>query len=385
VIGPSAIARFRSNVNEDKSARYHRLKRRAAGSSVALNAVLLALLLASGGSVRLRDVAIRASGAEADAAGTIFIYVFLLVSIQVLLALPLAIYDGFLLERRYGLSTESRGEFVRDYLKAALVNMVLALAATEIVYASMREWPRAWWLASSSAFACGIALLAGLAPIVLLPLFYRFRPLDRQDLQDRLKTLSQRAGVRVLGVYEWGLGAKTRRANAALVGSGRTRRVLVSDTLLAEYSDDEIEVILAHELGHHAHRDMLTGLVVEAALIASALGLSALAVSLLWRPFALLRPSDVAGLPLVVLVGGALMLCATPVLNLLSRYHERRADRYALALTARPAAFVSAMRRLGTQNLAETNPSRLALWLFHSHPPVEQRISAAREFSRDSV
>jgi STE24 endopeptidase len=263
--------------------------------------------------------------------------------------------------------------------------MVLALAAAEIVYASMRQWPRAWWLASSSAFACGIVLLAGLAPIVLLPLFYRFRPLDRQDLQDRLKTLSQRAGVRVLGVYEWGLGAKTRRANAALVGSGRTRRVLVSDTLLAEYSDDEIEVILAHELGHHAHRDMLTGLVVEAALIASALGLSALALSLLWRPLALLRPSDVAGLPLVVLVGGALMLCATPVLNLLSRHHERRADRYALALTAHPAAFVSAMRRLGTQNLAETNPSRLALWLFHSHPPVEQRISAAREFSRDSV
>ena len=372
-------------MNEDKSVRYHRLKRRAVGFGVALNAGLLALLLESGGSARLRDLAIRASGAEADAAGTIAIYVFLLVSIQVLLALPLAFYDGFLLERRYGLSSESRGEFVRDYLKAALVNMVLALAAAEILYASMREWPRGWWLASSSAFACGIALLAGLAPIVLLPLFYRFRPLDRQDLQDRLRTLSERAGVRVLGVYEWGLGAKTRRANAALVGSGRTRRVLVSDTLLAEYSDDEIEVILAHELGHHAHRDMLTGLVVEAALIAAALGLSALALSLLWRPLALLGPSDVAGLPLVVLVGGALMLCAIPVLNLLSRHHERRADRYALALTARPAAFVSAMRRLGTQNLAETNPSRLALWLFHSHPPVEQRISAAREFSRDSA
>ena len=221
-------------MNEDKSARYHRLKRRAAGFSVALNAVLLALLLESGGSARLRDLAIRASGVEADAAGTIAIYAFLLVFIQVLLALPLAFYDGFLLERRYGLSSESRAEFVRDYLKAALVNMVLALAAAEIVYASMRQWPRAWWLASSSAFACGIVLLAGLAPIVLLPLFYRFRPLDRQDLQDRLKTLSQRAGVRVLGVYEWGLGAKTRRANAALVGSGRTRRVLVSDTLLAE-------------------------------------------------------------------------------------------------------------------------------------------------------
>jgi STE24 endopeptidase len=161
--------------------------------------------------------------------------------------------------------------------------------------------------------------------------------------------------------------------------------VLVSDTLLAEYSDDEIEVILAHELGHHAHRDMFTGLVVEAGLIATSLGLSAVALHVLWRPLKLAGPSDVAGLPLLVLAGGALMLCATPVLNLISRHHERRADRYALALTERPAAFVSAMRRLGTQNLAEPNPSRMALWLFHSHPPVDQRIAAARAFSSDGV
>ena len=154
----------------------------------------------------------------------------------------------------------------------------------------------------------------------------------------------------------------------------------MSDTLLAEYSDDEIEVILAHELGHHAHRDLFTALVVEGVLIVSSLGLSALALRALWRPLALARPSDVAGLPLLVLAGGALMLCATPAVNLLSRHHERRADRYALALTARPAAFVSAIRRLGAQNLAETNPSRWSLWLFHSHPPVDQRISAAQEF-----
>jgi Zn-dependent protease with chaperone function len=370
-------------LNEDKAARYHRLKRRAAVLTVALNATLLALVLESGASAWLRDLAMHAAGAGSDAPATVAIFVVLLAVTQSAVSLPLTFYDGFLLEQRYGLSSESRGDFIRDHLKAALVNIGFALAGAEVVYAAMRAWPRAWWLASSSAIACGIALLAGLAPVVLLPLFYRFRPLDRDDLQERLTALSHRAGVRVLGVYEWGLGAKTRRANAALVGSGRTRRVLVSDTLLAEYSDDEIEVILAHELGHHAHRDMLKALLVEAALIVSALGLSALALHLLWRPLALVRPSDVAGLPLLILAAGALMLCATPILNLLSRHHERRADHYALELTARPAAFVSAMRRLGTQNLAETNPSRLALWLFHSHPPVEQRISAAREFSRD--
>jgi STE24 endopeptidase len=367
-------------VNEDKASHYHRLKRRATVLAVAINGALLALLLGSGGSERLRDLALLATRAEPDANSTVAIYVVLLAAIQALVTLPVAFYDGFLLERRYGLSSESRGEFIRDHLKAVLINIGLAVTGAEIVYAAMRLWPRAWWIASSSVLAAGVALLAGLAPVLLLPLFYRFRPLDRRELQERLTALSRRAGVRVLGVYEWGLGAKTRRANAALVGSFRTRRVLVSDTLLAEYSDDEIEVILAHELGHHAHRDIFTGLVVEAALITTSLAASALALHVMWRPLELTSPSDVAGLPLLLIAAGALILCATPALNLLSRHHERRADRYALELTERPAAFVSAMRRLGTQNLAETNPSRMALWLFHSHPPVDQRISFARDF-----
>jgi STE24 endopeptidase len=248
----------------------------------------------------------------------------------------------------------------------------------------MRAWPHWWWVIAAAVLACGMFLLARLAPVALFPLFYSFKPLARHALQERLRDLLWRAGVRVLGVYEWGLGAESRRANAALVGSGRTRRVLVSDTLLAGYSDDEIEAILAHELGHHAHGHVRTGLVVQGALLAASLGLAALALERLWKPLGLVRPSDVAGLPVILLTGGAFMLCARPAVNMLSRHHERRADRYALALTQRPAAFVSAVRRLGVQNLAETNPTTLALWLFHSHPPVEERISAAREYASRS-
>ncbi len=365
-------------MNEDKASRYHRAKRRVTLLATAAAAAVLALLLVSGGSARLRDVSVIATASEPDAGSTVAVYVLLLSLVQALLTLPLAFYDDYLIERRYGLSSESRGEFMRDHVKAALLNIVLALAGAEVVYTAMRAWPRGWWIASSAVLACGLVLLAILAPVMLFPLFYRFRPLAREALQDRLTTLSRRAGVRVLGVYEWGLGAKTRRANAALVGSGRTRRMLVSDTLLADYSDDEIEAILAHELGHHVHRDMSAALVVQAALILTSLGLSAVALRVLWRPLGLLGPSDVAGLPVLLLTGGALVLCSTPVVNLLSRHHERRADRYALALTERPAAFVSAIRRLGVQNLADTNPSGFALW-FHSHPPVAQRISAARE------
>ena len=367
-------------VNEDKAARYHRLKRRAAALGIVLNAGLLALLLGSGGSVRLRDLAVRLTGAQPDGASAVAIYVGALAVLQAVAMLPLAWYDDFVLEHRFGLSTESAGVFIRDHVKAVLVNVALVLGAAEIVFAAIRMRPGGWWMVAAGALTLGMALIAGLAPVLLFPLFYRFKRLDRRELHDRLAALSQRAGVRVLGVYEWGLGDKSRRANAALVGSWRTRRVLVSDTLLADYTDDEIEVILAHELGHHAHRDLLTRLALEAVLLTAALAVAAQVVDAAWQPLGLTAPSDVAGVPLLVLGAGVVMLAATPLVNGISRHHERRADRYALSLTERPAAFVSALRRLGTQNLAETNPPRMALWLFHRHPPLEQRISDARDF-----
>jgi STE24 endopeptidase len=222
--------------------------------------------------------------------------------------------------------------------------------------------------------------MAKLAPVVLLPLFYRFTPLDRESLRGRLIALSQRAGVPALGVYEWALGEKTRRANAALVGTGRTRRIIVSDTLLAAYSDDEIEVILAHEIGHHVHRDIFVALTVESVLLVVAFYAAAVALATAWQPLGFYGPGDIAALPLLVLAGGLLTLVMTPLINALSRRNERRADKFALTLTRQPAAFISAMKRLGTQNLAEERPSRAVLWLFHTHPPIEQRIDAARGF-----
>src|SRR5262249_34560255 len=144
--------------------------------------------------------------------------------------------------------------------------------------------------------------------------------------------------------------------------------------------DDEIEVILAHELGHHAHRDIRHGLLIESVIVLAAFAAAATALQLFWQPLALQSPADVAGLPLLMLAGGIVMLLATPFVNARSRRNEHRADRFALELTERPDAFVSAMRRLAAQNLAEARPSAATLWLFHTHPPFEQRIEAARTF-----
>jgi STE24 endopeptidase len=369
-------------MNEDKASRYHRLKRRSAVLSWLVTAAVLAGFLFSGASPTVADRARHVVGVQPGdySFRVVAIYVAILAIVHEFVAFPLALYRGFVLERRYGLSFEPLGAWLRDHAKGSALGAGFGLAGAEVVYATLHAAPSSWWLLSAAVFVAVLLIMAKVAPLVVLPLFYKFRPLARETLRHRLVALSERAGVPVLGVYEWGLGDKTRRANAALVGTGATRRIIVSDTLLAEYSDDEIEVILAHELAHHVHRDILTGLAAEALLLLVAFFASATALSLCWAPLGLSVPNDVAALPLLLLAGGAVPLAATPCVNALSRWYERRADRYALALTRQPGAFISAMKRLAAQNLAEERPSRAVLWLFHTHPPIEQRIEAARTF-----
>lgn len=347
-------------MNETKSARYHRTKRRAGLVQLVWGAALLGAMLWMRPSLPLT------------------LYVLLLAVLHEVVALPLVFYSTFVLERRYELSTEPFGTWVKDHLKAFAIATSFGLAAAHGVYALIRWLPVWWWLAAAVVGTAVTILLARLAPVVLLPLFYRFAPLERPALTERLVALSARAAVPVLGVYEWALGAKTKRANAALVGSGPTRRILLSDTLLADYTDDEIEVILAHELAHHVHHDISKGLAMEFVVLLTAFYAASEALRAVGARLGLSSLEDVAGLPIVILVIGAVSLGSTPVLYALSRMNERRADRFALSLTKRPDAFISAMRRLGSQNLAEENPSRATVWMFHTHPPIEERITAAR-------
>jgi STE24 endopeptidase len=257
------------------------------------------------------------------------------------------------------------------------ITTALAVGAAEIVVACARGAGVWWWLVAAGVFAAAGILLTNLAPLVIFPLFYRFTPLAREGLRDRLLALSAKAGVRVLGAFEWELGSRTRRANAALVGLGATRRILLADTLLEAYSDDEIEVVLAHELAHHVHHDIRTGLAFESLVVVAGLGAADVTVRLLAPRTGVTGPDEPAALPLVALAAAVISVLLLPLANALSRRNERRADRFALALTKHPAAFISAIRRLGAQNLAEEHPSRLTYHLFHTHPTVEERVRAA--------
>ena len=371
-------------MNEDKATRYHRLKRYVSVLGFGWAALLLVGLSVSGGSVALRSVAEstarRMTGDVWLAGTTVLVYVAFLSLLNEVVSLPLGLYSGHLVERRYGLSNESLGRWMVDEAKSFAIGLLFSWGGATLVYALIRVSPERWWLSAGALFAFLIVGLTNLAPVLLLPLFYTVKPLDQGALRRRLLSLAERAGARVLGVYEWGLSEKTKKANAALAGLGRTRRILVSDTMLAEYSDEEIEVVLAHELAHHVHGDIWKGIVFESALVLAGCYLSARALSSLSTWLGLREVADPAGLPLLLVAAGGVSLVMVPVAHALSRAYERRADRFALNLTKNPGAFISAMRRLGAQNLAEEDPSQLVQWLFYSHPPIRERIASAQAF-----
>jgi STE24 endopeptidase len=373
--------------NEDKATRYHRLKRRTEIASTCAAGALLLGLLFSGAASYLREVAsfLGMHVLFFEEPATVAVVALLLILLLFAVELPFAFFQGFVLEHRYGLSNETRGQWLRDQAKGLLLSVLFGVAGASLVYWSIRTVPEWWWAVSAAILAAVTVALVQLAPVLLLPLFYSFKPLERPELVDRLTRLAAQARTRVAGVYEWALSAHTKKANAALTGMGRTRRILLSDTLLADYSDDEIEVVLAHELSHHVHHDLWRGVALQSALLFVGFFIAARALSGLADAIELRGLDDPAGLPLLMLVGGACSLLFLPLANAMSRAHERRADRYALDTTRHPAAFISAMKRLAQQNLAEESPSRLVQWLFYSHPPIRERIDAARRWSATSA
>ena len=363
-----------------ESRRYNRIHRRLSLIDLGLGFALLIVLLAAGWSAHLRDWAYH--GARQNYVLALFFYVGMLSVASKLLSLPLDFF-GFRLEHRFHLSNQSAGSWAWDEVKSWLVTLILGAILAEIVYLAIRRAPDHWWLIAWGIFIFLTVIFAQLAPVLLFPLFYKFKPLENDELKQRLVRLSERAGARVRGVYEWKLSEKSKKANAALTGLGNTRRIILADTLLKDYSADEIESILAHELGHHVHRHMLKGILVQIGI--SFLGFWLASVALNWAIYdrhLFQQLGDFADLPLLVLVSSAISLLLLPAMNAWSRHNERQADRYCWQSTPSVEPFITSMTRLADQNLAEREPSRLVEVFFHSHPPIPKRIRAAQEYAR---
>ena len=296
-----------------------------------------------------------------------------------LLTLPLAWLGGFWLPRRYGLLHQPFGRWLLDAVKAALLAGGLGLLAAVVVYGLMRVTPW-WWLWGAAVFLAGYTFLALVAPIWLVPLFYRLTPLPDGPLKSRLLALAGRVGVPVTGIWVVDQSRKSRTANAAVTGLGRTRRILLFDTLLNEFTPDEVEAVVAHELAHQLHGDARRGVLVQGALTLVTFRVADGALRVGAGLLGLEGPADIAGLPLFGLVLLGVSLGALPVANGWSRHVERQADRFALETIPDPGAFIGAMVRLATLNLAELDPHHLEEFFFYSHPAIGRRIAHARQF-----
>ncbi len=344
-----------------------------------LSAVALLLVIGLGLNVWLKQAILAITG-EIGIATFLFFAVGLL-GYQLLFS-PLSYYSGFVLPHRYGLATQPLRGWLADQLKGILLGLVLGGIVIEVIYLVLRAAPQTWWLWASAFMILFSVVLTNLAPVLLLPLFYKFKPLDDPALVDRLTALAARAHTRVRGVYTMMLSEKTTAANAALMGLGNTRRIVLGDTLYSHYTPDEIETILAHELGHQVHHDIVYGLFAQSA--ATLAGFFVADLLLTWGVAQLGYEgvADLAAMPLFALALGVFGLITLPLENGFSRWRERLADEYSLESTRNAPAFISAMEKLANQNLAELDPEPWVEWLLYDHPPIGRRLKMGQEFGR---
>lgn len=376
----TAASPIPAQADSPEAQRYNRIKRWLGIADFAVGFGLLIVLLLTGWTGDLRDFAYRISQQYYTVA--LVLYVIMLMLLAKVIGIGLEYY-GYRLERNYHLSNQKLPSWLWDQVKGLLVSVILAAIVAIVLYSILREFAQHWWLICWVVFLGLFVLMAQIAPVILFPIFYKFEPLQNEDLKTRLVRLSERAGTRVRGVYKWHLSEKSNKANAALTGLGSTRRIILADTLLDNYSPEEIEAVLAHELGHHVHRHILKSIGVQAAvtLVGFWAANSVLHIAVdRWHMFETL--SDFANMPLLVLVATVLSLLLMPALNGYSRFNERQADRYAFRSISTVTPFISSMNKLASQNLAERTPSRLVEWLFHSHPAISRRVQAAEAWNR---
>ncbi len=295
-------------------------------------------------------------------------------------SLPLAFFSGYVVEHRFGLSRLSLGRWIIKYLKLNALGLVFGAATFAGLYWLIWLTGSWWWLvAAAAAFVLSI-LLGQLVPVLIVPLFYRVERLEDDTLAPRLDRIAEGTGLEIEGVYRLDLSAETVKANAMLAGLGRTRRVLLGDTLLSKFTPEEIEVIFGHEVGHHVFRH-IPKLIAFGALY-SLIGFwlaDRLLMAYVHRfdPALTRAEMPVWTLPLLMLLITLFSLVMEPLRNAVSRHFERQCDRYALERTGHREAYRSAFHKLAKLNKDDPDPHPLEVFWLHSHPPISERLAMA--------
>lgn len=359
---------------QQQARQYSKLTRRLLFIELGIGIALLLVLLLSGASAKLAEFLVFPLPLSAA-----LYFLILAFGLGIMMA-PLGYYQDFVLPHRFGLSHQKLASWLADRTKALALGLLLSVCLIIAAYWLIEFLPSLWWLAAWVIVLLVSLVLTLLAPTILISLFFKSEPLPDGELKQRLACLAQRAGIDIKDIFTINLSSKSTTANAMLGGFGKTRRIILSDTMLKEYSPEEIEVALAHELGHHLHHDIARLFWVQAMAFLLAFYLANLALEGGVALFPYQAIGDIAGLPWLLMVLLALFLILRLPLNWYSRRIELAADKSALELSDNPEGFINLMTKLTDQNLSEAEPVHWERVLFRDHPSYNERVKLAHEY-----
>jgi STE24 endopeptidase len=369
-----------SDHQQQRAKRYENIHHGLFVGETVFTAVLLLVFLLSGASCALADWAGRISGNPWLATAAFGV---VLVVLTKLVFLPVNWFGGYYLEHRFELSNETLAGWLWDQVKSLGLGLVLGVVALDVVYFLLRVTGDWWWVAVGGFFLLFGVVVSALFPVLILPLFYKLTPLENESLRRRLTMLAQQVGAKVIGVYRMNLSEKTKKVNAAFAGLGATKRIILGDTLLDRFAEDEIEVVMAHEMAHYKHGDIAKMIGWGTMTTCVGLKVTATLLQTLLPQCGFARVSELGAFPLLALCLSGFSLLVLPVNNAFTRWREREADRVALELTGNRDGFIRAMRKLGEQNLADLAPNPVVEFLLYDHPSLARRIAWAEQWRHD--
>ncbi|MEK9139161.1 MAG: M48 family metallopeptidase [Bacteroidota bacterium] len=354
-----------------KAKTYNRIKLTTGIASAVLSFVVLLLLVVNGTT---KDLEAWAYSVASNSYVALLLFSVALGLVQSAVTLPLGFYSGFYIEHKFNLSNQTIWRWVWERLKGMLVGLPIGVGVLLLLYYCLNEYGTIWWLPVSVGLTFLSVGLARIAPVVILPLFYKLTPLENNSLKERILNLCASAGVKIEGIFSFNLSKNTKKANAAFTGIGRAKRIILGDTLLMDFTEDEIETVFAHELGHYTHHHIRTGIIIST--VSTFLGLYITAHLYAWSSsvFGFSSITELAALPLLALWLSLFGVATSPIGNAVSRRHERQADKYAVKKSGKRDTFVSALQKLASNNLADPKPHPLVEFLFYSHPSIAKRI-----------
>ena len=313
----------------------------------------------------------------------IFLYSLIFILLAFIIGLPSSYY-GFHLEQKFQLSNQNFGQWFGEQLKAILVLFIIGLIIIEGIYFALKKAPKTWWIYVSVVFVFFTVVLVNLAPILILPLFNVYTPLPQGEVRDRLISLSEKAGVEVEDIFQMDMSKQTKKVNAALTGIGNTKRIILGDNIINEFTPEEIEFVIAHEMGHNVLQHIWK--VIALSSFISAIGFLIIHLSMgriihrFRKSLKIENMADIASLPLFLLIFSIFSLVTLPVIPTYSRHIERQADKFAMDMTRNPDVAVVAFEKLAYKNLSDPNPHPVIEFLLYDHPPISKRIKFAETY-----